>query len=362
MFDLVAKHKRIAQVILFLLMVPFAFFGVDFYFRGGNLDGAVATVGGEKITQNDYNDAIREQTDTLRKQMGRNFDPRMFDNPEVRFALLDSLVNQKLVSNKARDEKFRVSDAQLAQFIAAVPTFQVDGRFDNDRYRMFLASQNMVAPYFEERVRQDLVTGAVQDAITQGNIVARSSAEKFVGLLEQQRQIALATIDIDAFMKDVKVDDAQVKAFYDKNPAAFQVPEQARIEYVLLTQDALSAQVAVTADEVRKLYDASSAQYTAPEERSAAHILIPVAPDAKDDAKAAAKKLAADVYAKAKASPAKFGDLAREYSKDPGSAPQGGDLGSFGRGSMVKPFEDAVVRGQGQAISSSRCRPISDGT
>jgi len=342
MFDLVTKHKRIAQGILFLLMVPFAFFGVDFYFRGGNLDGLMATVGGEKITQNDFNDAIREQSDALRRQLGSNFDPRMFENPEVRFALLDNLVNQKLVSNKARDEKFRVSDAQLQQFIASVPTFQVDGRFDNDRYRMFLAAQNMPAPYFEQRVRQDLVTGAVQDAITQGNIVARSSAERFVGLLEQQREVALATVDIDAFIKDVKVDDAQVKDFYDKNPGAFQVPEQAKIEYVLLTQDALSAQAAVTPEEVKKQYDASAAQYTAPEERSAAHILIPVAADANDDAKAAAKKLADEVYAKAKANPGKFADLAKEYSKDPGSAQQGGDLGSFGRGSMVKPFEDAV--------------------
>jgi len=248
------------------------------------------------------------------------------------------------VENKARAEKFIVSDAQLQQFIASVPTFQVDGRFDNDRYRMFLAAQNMPAPYFEQRVRQDLVTGAVQDAIIQGNIVARSSAERFVGLLEQQRELALATIDADPFVKDVKVDDAQVKDFYDKNTAAFQIPEQARIEYLLLTPEALSAQVTVTPEELKKQYDASAAQYTAPEERSAAHILIPVAPDAKDDAKAAARKLADEVYAKVKANPAKFADLAKEFSKDPGSAQQGGDLGSFGRGSMVKPFEDAVAK------------------
>lgn len=342
MFDLVSKHKRIAQAILFLLAIPFVFFGVDFYFQGGNLDGVMATVGGQKITQNEYNDAMREQSETLRRQMGRNFDPRMFDNPEVRYALLESLVNQKLVANKAHDEKFRIPDAQLAQFIASVPTFQVDGRFDNDRYRMYLASQGMTPPGFEQRVRQDLMTGAIQVPITQGNIVARSSAERFVGLLEQQREVALAVVDADAFLKDVKIDDTQVKEFYDKNPAAFQVPEQARIEYVLLTQDALSAQAAVTAEEVRKQYDASAAQYTAPEERSAAHILIPVAADASAEAKAAARKQADEIYAKAKANPAKFGDLAREFSKDPGSAQQGGDLGSFGRGSMVKPFEDAA--------------------
>ena len=217
MFDLVAKHKRIAQVILFLIMVPFAFFGVDYYFRGGAQVDAVATVGGEKITQNDYADALREQTEQMRRQLGRNFDPRMFDNPEVRFAILDNLVNQKLLANKARDEKFRVSDSQLQQFIMSVPMFQEDGKFSADRYRMWLASQNMNPLFFEQKLRSDLVSGAVQEPVAASNIVARSSAAKFLGLLEQQREVAVAYVDIDGYLKDVKVDEAQVKDFYDKN-------------------------------------------------------------------------------------------------------------------------------------------------
>jgi len=269
MFDLVAKHKRIAQLILFLIMVPFAFFGVDYYFRGGAQDDAVASVKGDKITQNEYADAVREQTDQMRRQMGRNFDPRMFENPEVRFAILDNLINQKLLAQKARDEKFRVSDAQLQQFIMSVPTFQDDGKFSADRYRMWLASQSMNPLYFEQRLRSDLMTGAVQEPIASSNFVARASAAKFLNLLEQQREVAVAAVDIDPFLKDVKIDEAAIKDFYDKNPTAFQVPEQARIEYVLLTQDALTAQAAVTPEEVRKQYEANATQYTAPEERSA---------------------------------------------------------------------------------------------
>ncbi|MBK9116218.1 MAG: SurA N-terminal domain-containing protein [Betaproteobacteria bacterium] len=342
MFDLVAKHKRVAQVILFLLMVPFAFFGVDYYFRGGAADAAVATVGKEDITQADYAEALREQSDQMRRQMGKNFDPAMFDSPEVRFAVLEMLINQRLLAGKAQDEKFRVTDAQLQQVIAGIPAFQEDGKFSPDRYRMLLQSQNMTPLYFEQKLRQDLLVGAVQEPVGSANIVARPSALRFLGLLEQRREVELAAVDIDPFLRDVKVDDAQVKDFYDKNPTAFQTPEQARIEYVLLTADALTAQAAVTPDEVRKQYDANVRQYTAPEERAAAHILIPVKPDASDAEKAAAKKLADDVHAKAKANPAKFGDLAKEFSKDPGSAEQGGDLGNFGRGTMVKPFEDAV--------------------
>jgi peptidyl-prolyl cis-trans isomerase D len=342
MFDLVQKHKRIAQAILFLLMVPFAFFGVDYYFRGGASEAAVATVGKENITQAEFAESLREQGDQMRRQMGKNFDPAMFESPEVRFALLEMLINQRLLTGKARDEKFRVSDAQLQQFIAGIPAFQEDGKFSPDRYRQLLTTQNMTPLMFEQRLRQDILVGAVQEPIASANIVARPSTLKYLGLLEQKREVEVAALDLDPFLKDVKIDDAQVKEFYDKNPTAFQTPEQARIEFVLLTAETLVAHATVDAAEVKKQYEANARQYTAEEERSAAHILIPVKPDASDSEKAAAKKLADDVYAKAKANPAKFADLAKEYSKDPGSAEQGGDLGSFGRGTMVKPFEDAA--------------------
>ena len=342
MFDFVTKHKRWSQLILFLMAVPFAFFGVDYYFRSGANDDAVATVGKDKVTRFEFDESIREQQDQLRRTMGSNFDPAMFDNPEVRFTLLDQLINQRLLAGKAAAEHFRVSDAQLQQTIATIPAFQVDGKFSLDRYRQLLASQNMTTSMFEQRLRQDLMLGAVQEPIVAASFVSRPQSEKYLGLLTQQREVALATVDPAPYAKDVKVDEAQLREFYDKNPAAFQTPEQARIEYVLLTQDAIADQTAIDPADVRKQYDANAKQYTAEEERSAAHILVAVKPDASEEEKAAAKKEAEDLYAKAKANPAKFGELAKTFSKDPGSAEQGGDLGSFARGSMVKPFEDAV--------------------
>ena len=206
---------------------------------------------------------MREQTDQMRRQMGRNFDPRMFDNPEVRFALLENLINQRLLAKKARDEQFRVSDAELVQFIGSVPVFMDEGKFSSDRYKMYLSAQNMTPRLFEAKLREDLLTGAVQQPIASANIVARPSALKYLSLLEQQRELAVAPIDLEPFMKEVKLDEAQLQDFYDKNPTAFQVPEQARIEYVLLTQDRLIAQATVDASEVKKQYDASARQYTA---------------------------------------------------------------------------------------------------
>src|SRR4029079_2619912 len=146
----------------------------------------------------------------------------------------------------------------------------------------------------------------------------------------------------EPFEKSVKVSDADIKAFYDKNPTAFRTPELAKIEYLLLNQDAIAAQVKVDPAEVRQAYDTNSKQYTTNEERRASHILIAVKKDASDADKAKAKQKATELAAKARANPDAFATLAKENSQDPGSASQGGDLGSFSRGAMVKPFEDAV--------------------
>jgi len=343
MFDLVHRRKRLVQIILALITLPFAFFGVDYYFRGGSSVTEVARIGGERITQAEFAESIREQQDRMRQAMGRNYDPAMFDNPEVRYSVLQQLIGQKVLAEQARQGRFRVSDAQLAQFISELPPFQVDGKFSKTRYEQLLAGQGMTPLSFEQRLRSDLILAPLQEPVSAANIVARTNVERYLELLDQQREVETAVIATDAYLKEVKIDDAAVKAFYDANPTAFQVPEQAVIEYVMLTQDAIASQASVDAAEVKKQYDDNLKRYTRPEERQASHILIAVKPDASDADKAAAKAKAETLAAQARKNPEKFGELAKQNSQDPGSAVQGGDLGSFARdGSMVKPFEDAV--------------------
>jgi peptidyl-prolyl cis-trans isomerase D len=235
-----------------------------------------------------------------------------------------------------------VSDTQLQQVIGQLPVFQYDGQFSAERYKQVLASQNMTPLMFEDRVRRDLILNPLQEPITLGNIVASSSGERYIGLVEQQREIAAAAVDPDPFMKDVKIDDAAVKAFYDANAKTLQTPELAKFEYVLLSQDALMAQVPVDPADVKAQYEKKHHLYGQAEERDASHILIAAKPDANENDKAAAKKKAEELAAQVKANPAKFAELAKQHSQDPGSAPQGGELGMFGRGNMVKPFDDAV--------------------
>jgi len=342
MFDLLHRHKHIAQGILALITLPFAFFGVDFYFNRGDSVQTVATVDGRKISQAEFDDSLREQQQRMRQALGGNFDPAMLDSPEVRYALVDQLVNQRLLENRARADRFRVSDTQLQQFIAGLPPFQEDGKFSADKYRQVLTAQGMSPLAFEQRVRGELVLAPLQDPIVNGSIAAQSSVQRYLSLLEQKREVAVAPIAAEPFEKSVKVADADVKAFYDKNPSAFNTPELAKIEYLVLNQDAIAAQVKVDPAEVRQAYDANAKQYTTNEERQASHILIAVKPDASEAEKNAAKQKATALLEKARAKPDSFAELAKANSQDTGSAAQGGDLGSFARGAMVKPFEDAV--------------------
>jgi len=347
MFDFVYRKKRMVQVILALITLPFAFFGVDYYFRGGGSASEIARVGGETISQAEFANAISDQQDRMRQSAGKDYDPTVFSNPEVRYSMLEQLIGQRVLQQQVRRGNLRVSDAQLAQFIGELAPFQEDGKFSRARYEQLLISQNMTPLAFEQRVRQELTVAPLQEPIANGNITAMSNVQRYLALLDQQRQVAVATVPADAYLKDVKIDDVAVKAFYDANQGVFQVPDEVKIEYLVLTPDSLMGQITVDPAEVKKQYDDNVKQYTKAEERQASHILIAVKPDATDADKAAAKQKAEALATSARKTPAKFAELAKQNSQDPGSAGQGGDLGSFARdGSMVKPFEDAVFSGK----------------
>src|SRR5262249_19509236 len=155
---------------------------------------------------------------------------------------------------------------QLAQFISDIPAFQEDGKFSHTRYEQLLAAQNRTPPAFEQDVRAQLTLAPLQEPVSGANIVARSNVERYLGLLNQQREAAAAVIDVEPFLKAVKVDDDAVKAFYDANPDSFRVPEEVKLEYVMLTPETLGAQVSVDAADVRKQYDTNQRQYGKPEE------------------------------------------------------------------------------------------------
>ncbi|MDO8312562.1 MAG: SurA N-terminal domain-containing protein [Sideroxyarcus sp.] len=341
MFDFVHERKRLVQVVLALIVLPFALWGVDSYQKSGNV-AVLAKVNGEKIGQQEFDYAMEQQRKRIREMAGSNFDPAIFDKPEIKHSVLDGLVTQRLLFGEARSVGLVVSDELMAQMIASVEAFQKDGKFDKQKYEAALGAQGMTPATFEHRVRQDLMTRQLTDAFAQNGYAAQATAERLIRLNEQQRVVSVAKLELEPFKNQAKVDDAAVKEYYEKNPQEFHVPERAKVDYVTLSVNSLMAQVTATDEEIKAYYDEHLNEFGTQEQRQAAHILIALSRQASEAEKQAAKDKAEQVLQQVRQTPGKFSALAKQYSQDPGSATNGGDLGMFGRGAMVKPFEETV--------------------
>jgi len=344
MFDLVRKNKRILQVVLAVMMIPFAFFGLDSYTRSMGGADDVANVDGQSVTVRELNEEMRQQLDRIRGILGRGADVSSFDTPEAREGLLDSLVDRRVIATAAVKSRLTVSDEQLREMIAGMPPFQVDGKFSKATYEALLQAQNLTPAGFESKLRYDLALSQLNRAIAGSAIQARSVSERMAALAEQQREVQEAVIAAESFNAKVTVTEAAMKTYYETNQGEFRTPELIKAEYLVLAADQLGALDPVTEDEVRAAYTARSSQYRQDEQRRVSHILIPAAADAKPDEKAAAKKKAEAILAELRKSPGRFAELARQNSQDPGSAEKGGDLGVVTAGMMVKPFEEAAFR------------------
>lgn len=342
MFNIVRNNKRLMQIVLALVALPFAFWGIDSYQRVMSRSGEVAEVGGQKISEQEFSEALRQQQDRLRGMLGRNFDPSLLDSPVMRRELLDGMISQRLLMQHAARNYLTVPNEVLIETTMSIPAFQVDGKFSRERYDAALQNERMSPETFDAALRRDLLIQQVSGALGDSGFVSKSAADQFARLRAQQREISENRIQADA--KRVQITPDATRAFYDGNPARFQVPEEVQVEYLVLSTDALLASEQLGAGEVAKYYESNLSKYGEPEQRRASHILISVKSGANDEEKRKARGRAEGVLARLRKSPGSFADLAKKESGDPGSASQGGDLGFFARGMMVRPFEEAAFR------------------
>lgn len=342
MFDAVRDNKRIVQGFLVLITLPFAFFGVESYIRNAGSGDDVAKVGKTTISLQEFQRAYREQQERMRGTLGANFDAKLFDTPEARLNVVNGLVDQRVLLLEAGKGRLYASDAQLADVITRIPALQEDGKFSKAKYEQALKAQGMTVQGFEAQLRQDLTLQQVVGAVADTGLVAKSQAAQMVRIQMESRDVASYLLDPVQFAAKIKVDDAAARKYYDGNAAQFQVPEQVKADYVVLSADALKDQVAVSDGEVKGWYDSHQDRYQQAEERRASHILVLAEASASAADKAKAKAKADALLAEVKANPAKFAEIAKKESQDPGSAANGGDLGFFAKGAMVKPFEDTV--------------------
>ena len=330
----------LAKLILILITVPFALFGIDAYLKNAGSGASVAKVDGDKISIQEYRNAMQSLRDRMQREGSK--DLAALDSPAVKQSVLDRLINTRVLNAEVIDRKFKISNEQLTQFIIGLPEFQQGGKFSQEVYDKLLSQNQMTPSQFENKMRGELLVEQVRDGIPGLAFTSSAVEESVLKVEHQQREVTVAEIKSKDFISQVKVDPAEVKAYYEKHKDKFKVPEQVKLEFVMLSANNLIPQMQVTDEESKKFYQENASKFQGDEQRRASHILIGFGASPTPASKAEAKKKAEQVLAEVKKNPTKFADLAKKYSQDPGSGEKGGDLGLFARGAMVKPFEDAA--------------------
>lgn len=360
MFDFVRKHTRIMQFLLFLLIFPsFVLFGIDGYNRFREKGEVVATVDGQDITQSEWDAAHRNEVERLRVSMP-GIDMKMFDTPQAKYGTLDRLLRERLLSVAADKLQLNVSDTKLASELQQNPTIAAlrrpDGSLDIERYKQLAASQGMTPEMLEARIRADLSARQVIGAVGSSSVFPTALADVTLGAYFEQREIQVSQFSTAAKMASLKPSAEVLEAYYQKNAAQYRSAERADVSYVVLDLASVQKGIVLQESDLKTYYEQNLSRVAAQEERRASHILLTVAKDASDADRAKVKAKAEDVLAELKKKPAQFAELAKKYSQDPGSANKGGDLDYFGRGAMVKPFEDAafsLAKGETSELVSS---------
>ena len=346
MFDTVRNNSKIMMGLLFLLIIPsFVMFGIEGYSRFNDQAATVATVDGQKITQQEWDEAHRREIDRIRAQRA-NIDPKLFDTPQARQSTLERLVNDRLLAIAAQKQLLGASDARLARELQQNPVIAglrgADGKLDMERYRQLVGAQGMTPEMFENQVRQDLSMRQVLEPIQASALPLVKQTDAAVQAFLQRREVQLRKFAASDFVTKLQPSDADLEAFYKSHADRFRSVETADVEYLVLDANSLMASVSLPEQDVKAYYEQNQQRLAGQEQRRASHILITASKDApaaeRDKAKAQAQALLEQV----RKAPKTFAEVARKQSQDPGSATKGGDLDFFARGAMVKPFEDTV--------------------
>ena len=351
----------IATVILGLLIIPFAFFGMESYLSQ-KVDTYAARIAQpptwwpsapqawpvsylwktHDIDAQDYRQRLETMRMRLRDEQGDAFDSKAFESAENKREILEDMIDEQLMRLAAESDGIVVSDAEIRREIQQIPDFQVDGRFDADRYQMLLASQNppQTPRTFEQTVRDNLQYGLIPSRLARSGFVTDMELDRLMRLLGERRDISFVVMP-PAAVDTSPVTPAQIQAWYESHAREYRSPETVRLEYVEVDATALPMPVADEAA-LRKLYDEQAAKYSTSEQRSVSHILVQVAADASDADKNAAEARAKKIAEQARAQGADFAALARANSDDAGSKANGGSLGWLTKGGMPGAFDDAA--------------------
>jgi len=333
----------IAWVIVILIIIPFALFGINEYFETDS-NVYVAKVNDVPIPEFEFRRVYQGERAFRQSIVGGDLDSPFMNDDSIKRSALDRIVNTEVMSQAASANGFDVGDQLLLQSIATREEFQTDGVFDSALYNNLLRQNNLTPGDFEENVRREMMATQFVSGVMDLAIVTDYELDALLRVQEQTREIGYLVLKAEA-LKEKQVSrefsDDEIKQHYDKNIQRFALPEQVSLEYIELSSKDLISDVEVDETILQELYEDRIESFGVPEERHARHILINAEEGLSDTEIEAARSKATGLLEKIQAGES-FETLAKEESDDAGSAIDGGDLGYFGRGMMVTAFDDVV--------------------
>ncbi|MCA1852947.1 MAG: SurA N-terminal domain-containing protein [Beggiatoa sp.] len=332
-------HGLMAWIIVILISIPFALWGINEYFSAAS-QVIVAEINGDELELKEFQESYQRYRQQLQSLLGGQI-PASFNEDRLKEQSLNQMVTALLEQQAAAEAGMRVGDRQISKTIQSLPAFQRDGKFARDLYERQIEANGMTPAVFEENVRRDLMTEQLRQAVAATAFVSKKDADWVAARDTEKRAIAYITLSAEPVKAALQIKEEDILAYYEKHRDRYMSPELVKILYLELSLTDMAKEVAVNDDALKAYYDAHAANFTIPEQRRARHVLIQLAKDASASDEALARARALEILAKARSGQS-FETLASERSEDLGSKAQGGDLGFFGQGVMDPAFEKAV--------------------
>ena len=327
-----------AKVILVIIIVPFALFGIDSYLSTVGSVIHIASVNNEPITSK----ALQDAENQFKARQEESTDPKLFESIEFKKAILEGLITEKLINQEIKNSGFYITNSQVATYISGMREFSKNGKFSQEQYDEVLKINNITPKKFDDKIKSDLGTQQVKNSLKMLSFVPKNKVQGLVDLAYQKRDVSIYELKQDDFKDKIDLSDLALKKVYEKSKSSFMRPDQVKIEFIIYSVAGIVPNVKVTDKEVKDYFTNNINMYQTDQQRRAKHILFTVGSGlASDEVKKIATK-AQKILNQIKKNPKTFQKNAEKYSQDSESSKNGGDLGFFSRGDMTKVFEDTV--------------------
>lgn len=342
MLQSIREHAQgwFAWAIVILISIPFALWGIQEYVKFRS-QPTVATIDGYKISDRELSQQVQQFRIQLRERLGRSYRPELLDNAHIREEVLDDMIRSQLIAQSSLDMGLRAGDGQVQATILAIPAFQKDGQFDKGVYERALSLQGTSSLQFEQKVRMSLMTAQLARVIASSELTTKQELDEAIRLRHQQRSFDYFVLPLQDFMTDSPFTDKDIDSYYQAHQDAFEIPEQVKLDYLVLDQATMASTEIIGEKALRDMYQSRLQTYQTPERRQIRHILITLPANAEPAQEQAARDKIAALRARI-VNGADFATVAKEASQDSSSASQGGDLGLVERGIMDPEFEKAA--------------------